>query len=373
MGLQFQAIASVAPALRAELGLDHAQIGFLIGLFLLPGAAIALPGGLLGARFGDRRATVVGLAMLTVGGCITALADSYAAALGGRLIAGIGGVLLNVLMTKMVADWFAGREIVPAMSILISTWPIGIAVALFGLAPLAELVSWRPALGLAAVLGGAGFLLVLLLYVEAPATAPPPAGLGLRALSGRELTLVLAAAASWLLFNAAYIVIVGFLPTWLMQSGYSMAGAGGMTSLYVLLSIVSVQAGGLLAQRVNAPNAVVVTGLLGWATVMALLPVLPLPVLLIGLSGLIAGWPAGVLVSLPAQVLRPASRAPGNGIFYTAYYVSNAVYPPMVGQLIDASGEPVVAVWATIATVLACLASFGLFRLIERRYLLIRT
>src|SRR2546425_885802 len=64
MGVQFQSIASVGPLLVADLGLSYAQVGTLIGLYLLPGVALSLPGGLIGQRFGDRRAVVCGLAAM---------------------------------------------------------------------------------------------------------------------------------------------------------------------------------------------------------------------------------------------------------------------------------------------------------------------
>jgi hypothetical protein len=52
-----------------------------------------------------------------------------------RLISGMGAVLINVLMTKMVADWFAGREIVPAIRILVASWPLGLALGLLLFTP----------------------------------------------------------------------------------------------------------------------------------------------------------------------------------------------------------------------------------------------
>ena len=47
-----------------------------------------------------------------------------------RFTSGIGAVILNVLMTKMVTDLFAGRERLLAMSVLINSWPIGIGISL---------------------------------------------------------------------------------------------------------------------------------------------------------------------------------------------------------------------------------------------------
>ena len=50
MGLQFQSIPALASDLTADLGLSFALVGMLIGLYLLPGAVIAFPGGWLGQR-----------------------------------------------------------------------------------------------------------------------------------------------------------------------------------------------------------------------------------------------------------------------------------------------------------------------------------
>src|SRR3712207_8004456 len=45
-------------------GLGYAEVGSLIGLYFLPGVALALPGGLLGRRFGDTRVVAFGLALM---------------------------------------------------------------------------------------------------------------------------------------------------------------------------------------------------------------------------------------------------------------------------------------------------------------------
>lgn len=373
MGFQFQAAASVAPFLQADLGLDYGQIGLLVGLFMLPGIAIALPGGLLGARFGDKQVTLAGLALLAIGGAICAGATSYPMLFSGRLLAGIGGVLLNVLMTKMVADWFAGREMVLAMSILINTWPIGIGMALLGLGPLALASGWGLAFGLTGALAGAGLLGVAMLYRPAPAAAPPAQGLGLDRMSRGELRLVCLAAMPWMLFNGGYSVLVAFLPTLFIARGYSIAAAGSLAGLQTLVIILSVQAGGILVQRFKAPNLVVAVGTLGWAFALGLLVLSPWPLTMVVLAGLIGGLPAAVLVSLPAEVLRPQARGPGNGIFYTIFYLGMAVYPPLAGHLLDLSGAAEAPVVLAAVTVLACLAMLGVFRAAQRRYLLVLT
>ena len=55
MGFQYQSVGSVFSFLVEDLNIDYAQLGALIGLYQLPGIALAFPGGLLGKPFGATR------------------------------------------------------------------------------------------------------------------------------------------------------------------------------------------------------------------------------------------------------------------------------------------------------------------------------
>ena len=151
MGFQFQSVGSVAPFLVNSIGIQYAAAGTLIGLYLLPGVFIALPSGMLGERFGAKQIVVVGLAMMAAGGLVMGVSQSFATLACGRLLSGTGAVLMNVLLTKMVADWFAGREIATAMAILVTSWPFGIALGLLGFVPLAAWLGWPAVMTVAAL------------------------------------------------------------------------------------------------------------------------------------------------------------------------------------------------------------------------------
>ena len=110
--------------------MNLADIGLAIGLYLAPGIALAVPGGAIGKRYGDKNIVMAGLALMACGGLTMAVSTSWELQLAGRLLAGTGGVLLNVLMSKMVTDWFAGKEIGTAMAVFLNSWPLGIALAL---------------------------------------------------------------------------------------------------------------------------------------------------------------------------------------------------------------------------------------------------
>lgn len=114
------------------------DIGILVGLYSVPGIVLALPGGAIGQRFGDKTTVVAGLVLMIAGSCMMVFSSDWIGQIAGRLVSGIGGVLMSVLMTKMVADWFVGKELSTAMAILVNSWPIGIAVSLLVLPPSAS-------------------------------------------------------------------------------------------------------------------------------------------------------------------------------------------------------------------------------------------
>src|SRR3979490_499021 len=91
MAFQFQSVAAVAPLLSSEYGVGLADVGVLIGLYFAPGVALALPGGAIGQRFGDKTTVVGALLLMLAGSVAMASAVSWNMQIPGRLVAGGGG------------------------------------------------------------------------------------------------------------------------------------------------------------------------------------------------------------------------------------------------------------------------------------------
>jgi len=125
MAFQFQSVAAVAPLLEPKFGVSIADVGLLIGLYFAPGVALALPGGAIGQRFGDKATVLAALMLMLSGTLVMVFSELWSLQIAGRLVAGGGGVLLNVQMSKMVTDQFAGKEIATAMAIFVNSWPPG--------------------------------------------------------------------------------------------------------------------------------------------------------------------------------------------------------------------------------------------------------
>ena len=365
IALQFQSVGSLSGSLIGAFAIDFAQLGLLIGLYMLPGVFVAIPGGVLGQRFGAKRVVVCGLALMAAGGAFAALADGFVVLLAGRLAGGIGAVLLNILLTKMLADWFAGREIATATSLLIASWPLGIALALAGCGSLEAAAGWRFVMLLIAIATAAAALAIALGYRDPPAL-PSGGASGSPRLTRREWVLVACASVVWGAFNVAFVAIVTFAPDLLALRGMETRDAAWIVSLVGWLLIPAAPLCGYLADRFAAPVALMATGFAVVAVALCVLALTDATWLPVVIVALFIGLPPGLIVAMPARVLRPAVRAIGMGGFYTGYYAMMALLPGVAGSLRDLAGAAAPMLFAAALMALAGLG-LGAFHMVARR------
>src|SRR4051794_19209422 len=143
VGYQYQTVASLGPDLMRLFQFDYTTLGTLIGAFMMPGAFVALPVGLLARKFGDRLVLGGGFALMVLGPVLSTLADAPIGIGIGRCAAGVGAVAVIVLQNKVIADWFAGRRFLWAISVSVAAYPIGIGLAQLVLPPVAFVYGWR--------------------------------------------------------------------------------------------------------------------------------------------------------------------------------------------------------------------------------------
>jgi MFS family permease len=361
MGMQFQALASVAPLMVTDLGLSYTQIGWLIGVYMLPGMLLALPGGVIGQRVGERRLVLIGLALMVAGTALTATAGGFATAAAGRLVSGVGAVLMNILLPKLIADWFQGKEIATAMAVVLTSWPVGLGLATATLGALAAATSWRTALLATAAAAALGFVLMLF-FREAPR-----ASASVRApLAARDVRLGIAGGFAWGCFNASLVTIIAFGPGLLIARGMSLGDAGWVVSLAIWLTMISVPLGGFLSDKLGRPTLVIILGSLVAAGATLLLPVWSHAVLAFAVVGLAVGPPPGPVMALIPRAV-PAERVTSTfGVFYTVFYLMMALTQPIAGFVRDRAGDPAAPIVVAAAVMAATVLGLGAFRRLER-------
>ncbi|MDP1691756.1 MAG: MFS transporter [Burkholderiaceae bacterium] len=343
LGLQFQTLGSIADPLVAQFGFGYAEIGTLIGLFMLPGLLLSVPAGWAGRHASDRQLVSTGLVLMALGGGIAALAQGFGLLALGRLVTGAGFVFATLYFTKMVVDWFTGLELATALGILVMSWPFGIAAGQVGHAWLAVTFDWRAAFVVASVCCAAGAAAVALTYRSPPvvAAAPGPAVTGL---PRDELLLTLLAAAVWGLFNSGYVVYLSFAPRVLVAGGYGATQAASVISIASWVMIFSVTAAGRIADRTGRHATVLCVCLAVGVMSLLLLPHGDWAVALSLAFGLIGAAPAGIIMSLTAQSMAPQRRAFGMGVFFSFYFIIMTAAPPVAGWLFDRTGKPFTAI-----------------------------
>lgn len=360
MAFQFQSIAALSPLLIEGFGVGLADIGFLIGLYFAPGIVFALPGGAIAARFGDKRIVALGMVLMLAGGAVIAATESWNVFTAARLVVGTGGVILNVVLTKMLVDWFAQKELSTAMAIMVNSWPVGIALALLVMPAIAA------AGGIVAVwwsivaLTGAMLALFVLIYRAPDGVAQAPTTLQKAAFPAYALAC---ASFVWALYNAALAMVFSFGPAFLVQVGYSLTSAGSLTSLFMVIFSITLPIGGIIADRTGRKDAIILLSLVSFAVLMPVAVIYPTSAFaLFCILGVLFAFGAGPVMTLPAEVLSPKSRAMGMGVFFSIYYALMMIGPRVGGGFAESTGDAGTAILAGAVMSLGAAAALVAFR-----------
>ncbi len=368
MGFQFQSVASTSTQLIDRFGFSYADIGTLIGFFLLPGVFIAIPSGALTRTVSDKNLLMVGAVAMAIGAWLMGSASDPTMLYAGRLVTGVGGAIFNVILTKMVTEWFFEKEIVLALAIMLTAWPSGIALGLLLHDPVASAYGWGTVMYVTGAAALAALALTALFYRAPPSPLDLPDEPLRYGLPGRELVHTSVVGIGWSLYNAAFILVVSFAPDMLAAAGYTRSAASSVTSLFMWTTLFSVPFGGRLLQSTRQVTPALLACLLGMSAILLVAISGFWPEVSFVLLGIVAGIPAGALMSLSAQAVRRENRGPGLGIFYTWYYLGMTLVPPLAGALRDATGRassPVLLAALLMAIVAACVL---LLRALQARW-----
>jgi MFS family permease len=172
----------------------------------------------------------------------------------------------------------------------------------------------------------------------------------------------------WTLFNVGYILVLAFGPSFLTAQGFSVGIAGATVSLVTWTILFSLPLGGYLAERLKWPDGIMVGCFLALAGAIAALPIGLHAAAMCAIIGLVAGPPAGLIMKLPTEVLRPENRAAGMGVFYACFYAGMAGLVPLAGLLRDATQSPSAPLLFAAGVLLGATGALMCFRFLQKRW-----
>jgi predicted MFS family arabinose efflux permease len=337
-GFTYSDHAPLIPLVSADFRLDDLGVGLLsTALFTSYMATTFLTTG-LAERIGPKRMVGAGLAVSAAGTAAFALSPGYSVALAAKAIQGIGSALAFVAATRYLAGLYGDRRTHFALGLYGGGFPLGSAVALVAMPPLAAaLGGWRGAFwveaAFVAVAATAWWRVPAVPRVARPGnirdalrcpncwwtSLQHAAGFGLAIASGTWITV--------------YLLREFHLPLEL---------SGLLGSLLLVLAVLARPLGGLLLAREHMPTRRVMRiGDLAIVSGVALLafPDRPLTVALLGtvLVGIGVGLPYSAVFNTAAASL-PGAPGAAQGLAAVGGTAGVMVGAPAMGYAVQTFG-----------------------------------
>ncbi|MGW1271579.1 MFS transporter [Streptomyces sp. NPDC002491] len=114
------------PAMAEQLGATTGEQQWMADSYVVVFAALMLPAGLLGDRFGRRRMLVAGLGIFLAGSLVGALAGDVASVVVARAVMGVGAALVIPLGLSVLPSLFAPDERTKAVGIVSAGSTLGL-------------------------------------------------------------------------------------------------------------------------------------------------------------------------------------------------------------------------------------------------------
>ncbi|MFJ6568178.1 MFS transporter [Streptomyces sp. NPDC091292] len=126
LGFDLTILNVALPTMAAQLGASTGEQQWMADAYVIVFAALMLPAGLLGDRFGRRRVLIAGLGVFLVGSVFGALADGVALVVAARAVMGVGGALVMPLALAVLPSLFAPDERTKAVGALSAASALGL-------------------------------------------------------------------------------------------------------------------------------------------------------------------------------------------------------------------------------------------------------
>jgi MFS transporter, ACS family, glucarate transporter len=366
-------IATAAPAMRAELGLSDAQMGYVFSAFTLAYALFEVPSGWLADRFGARLMLARIVLWWSAMTAATSLARGFGSLFFLRLLFGIGEAGAFPGTARAFSHWLPVRERGRAFGLAVMSGVLGGALTQPLVVALLGAMTWRRVFQIFGLVGvvwaiawwswfrddprrhrGVNQAELLLIGREAPERpAAVPWGSMLRSSNLHALCLMYASTIyGWYFY-------LTWLPTYLMEArGFNLKEVGWLAALPLLAIAAGVLAGGVISdamlRRASARAARSLPGLIGLPlAAVAILGAVATrqPIVSALLLAAAAGLAALGVAPAWAVCLEVGGRSAGvvSGTMNSFGNLGGALSPVVIGLRLDRGGSWDAPLWSVAA------------------------
>ena len=376
-----QAIDSVFPLLKSELGLTDVQLGIVGASFMWVYAAAAPLAGMVGDRFSRKTVIIAGLIFWSVITVATALSTRYSHLVICRALEGLGEAFYFPASMSMLSDYHGRDTRSRAMAIHQSSVYAGTIAGGTVAGVMGQSLGWRSSFYVFGILGTIlGLALIVWLREparsESPDAGPSPVG-GVTTVLKTPMVLILIAVFIGANFVAS--IVLTWMPSFLYgKFGMSLGAAGFSSTFYLqIASVMGVISGGVLADRLarRRPGGRMTTQAIG---LMAGVPfifitgwTLSVPILVLALAGFgyFKGlYDANIWASLH-DVVPPRLRATGVGVMNAFGWMGAGFAPVAIALASERYGmSAAISASSVVYLLVGSLLLFGTHRFMRPRH-----
>ena len=370
-GFDVLAITYAAPSIGEAWHLDRTIIGALISTGLAGmglGSIVLAP---LADRAGRRSALLLSLVVTAIGLVFSAMAHDIWVLGISRFVSGVGIGLLLAVIATVVAEFANAKRRAFALSLMMIGYPIGAGIGGAGAAILLQNHDWPSVFWMGAIVTTATIPVVLLFLPDSvdfhvargrpdaldrinrlmtrlghptTETLPPPPERTARVplaiiFEPDVIRVTLTVAASFLLFISTFYFYIGWLPSIVVDMGFTKAGGAsasvGVTSGGAIGGIIF----GLLSRRFGLKRLILCSMLATWAAV-SLFGHVPHDITLVRLGAFGVGLcMMGAIIgfyTLMAENFPTNARATGMGFVIGVGRIGAVLAPFSAGALMTA-------------------------------------
>lgn len=325
------------PLISGEFRLSDVQAGLIATALFLAASVTLVAAGDLADRYPTRGAVTFGMSLALAGNVATALAPSYELLLLAKAIGGVGAGFGFLAGIRYIQRRYGDARPHFGQGLYGAGYPLGSAIGLWGMPPLALLWDWRGAFAAASIL----IALVLFAWLWATPVRPmerPGTMLDAARCLNCWWTLVQHAAGFGLVFAAATWVTT-FL---LREFGLPLEASGLLGSILLIVAVVARPIGGFLVAREHVGTLIVMRGaqlaILAGVALIAF-PGRPLAAALVGVvaMGFGGGIPYAAVFNTGAASL-PSAPSAAQGVTALGGLLGTLVGAPAMGYAIQTWG-----------------------------------
>jgi NNP family nitrate/nitrite transporter-like MFS transporter len=339
-----------------DLGLSLVEIGVVWGIPPLAGLFIVLLGGLLVDRYGAKRVISIACLLAGLAGALRGISVDFASLALTTFFFGLSTGIIPSSVFKTTATWFSGRQLVLANGIASAGMGFGFTVgAMISATIMSPLLGgWENVL----FLYGAISIILGLLWLL---TVREPEWVGSAGAEGsvplrQAVARVFPIKAVWLLgltllgYTGCVQGMIGYLPLYLRESGWTVASADGTLATFNGVSTLGTIPLALLANRLGLRKVILFPVLLITIAGIALLPVVDnvMVWVLMIVVGLARDGFMAICLTMSTETVGVGAVYAGTalGLVLTLSQLGSAISPPLGNSLAEANSGFPFFLWA---------------------------